>query len=46
MTPAIGVFAQVLHYEFETESLDLLGSTVNVDLDETVAMFGVSFYLN
>ncbi|SDO24096.1 outer membrane immunogenic protein [Filomicrobium insigne] len=46
VTPAIGVFAQVLHYEFETESLDLLGSTVNVDLDETIAMFGVSFYLN
>lgn len=46
VTPDIGVFAQVLHYEFETESLELLGSTVNVDLDETVAMVGVSFYLN
>lgn len=46
IAPNISLFAQVLYYSFGDEDLNLAGGTVNVDLDETVAQVGLTFYLN
>ncbi len=46
VTPDISTFFQVLYYNFEEETLNLAGSRLEVDLEETVVEAGVSFYLN
>lgn len=46
IAPNISLFAQVLYYSFGDEDLNLAAGTVNVDLDETVAQVGLTFYLN
>ena len=46
ITPNISAFAEVLYYDFQSANLNLLGSRVNVDLEETVVLGGVSFYFN
>ena len=46
VAPDISAFVQVLYYDFQSTNLNLLGSRVNVDLQETIVVGGLSLYLN
>ena len=46
ITPDISAFAQALYYKFEDRSFQLLGTSIDVELEETTVMAGLSFYFN
>ena len=46
LAPNIGMFAQVLRYEFESHTAGMIGSRIRLELDETVISTGITFYLN
>lgn len=46
VTPNISAFFQALYYRFEDQNFQLLGSTIDVELEETTVMAGLSFYFN
>ncbi len=46
VTPDTNFFMQVLHYNFGDNDLQILGSNVDVELEETTVVAGFSFYFN
>ncbi|MGH1420118.1 MAG: outer membrane protein [Hyphomicrobiaceae bacterium] len=46
ITQNLSAFVQALHYRFNNETINILGSSHNIDLQETTVTAGLSFHFN